>query len=73
MTRINLEVALLGDKPPLRALYHPDLNQVSVYAKDDVIDFSIVLTLPQYNSFLNDIERANIAIGEQAVKEVEEG
>ena len=66
MTRISLK---LTDAKPLTALYHPDIKMVSFYSKDDDKDFSIVLSLPDYNAFLNDIARVNIAIGKAIIKE----
>lgn len=69
MTRINLEAILLNEEAPLRAVFHPELNTVSLYIRNETIDFSIELHMIDYNAFLNDIAKVNVAIGEQAVKE----
>ena len=67
MTQINLELCLLSEEKPLKAMFHPESNMVSVYAKVMNIDFAALLDLKQYNSFMNDIQKVNVQIGEQAI------
>ena len=56
MTRISLE---LTDDKPLTALYHPDINTVSLYSKTDEKHFSISLNMEDYISILGDTEKIN--------------
>ena len=70
MIRISFDINLF-DEHSLKALYHPDIQMVSFYTRDGDKDFSIVLTMQEYNAHLNDIAKINIAIGEQAIKEKE--
>ena len=66
MTRICFE---LSEEHPLKALYHPDIQMVSFYTREGDKDFSIVLNMKDYNAFLNAIQKVNVQIGEQAIKE----
>ena len=68
MTRISFDINL-SEEHPLKALYHPDIQMVSFYSKEEGKDLSIVLNMQEYNAHLNDIAKINIAIGEQAIKE----